>query len=391
MAAGQRILVSPFGAPTKPDARDAAWMRLAAGLARRVVGNAWPNPAVGCLIVCRADEVVGQGWTAPGGRPHAETQALAMAGPAAAGATAYVTLEPCSHTGKTPPCADALIEAGIRRVVVGVRDPDPRVDGRGVAKLLRAGIEVAIFEEMPTEVAAVLGGFLKRVRHGRPAVTLKLATSLDGMIAPAPGRSGWVTGPLARAHAHAERAAHDAILVGIGTALVDNPELTCRLAGLEARSPVRVVVDTNARLPLHSHLVRSARDVPVWILTADADVLAARSLKAAGVKLIQVSTGRDGRVDLAGALTRLGDEGLTRVLIEGGAAIAGAVIRGALADRLLWYRSASVIGGGGVAALNPVDSAALDPMPRFERVATQRLGDDVLEEFTSRHRGSVEP
>src|SRR5580700_4659831 len=230
------------------DARlDLGHMRTALGLARRGLGNTWPNPAVGCVIV-KDGRVVGRGWTQKGGRPHAETEALARAGKGAKGATAYVSLEPCSHHGKTPPCAEALIAAGVSRVVAAVEDPDPRVSGRGIARLRAAGIAVEA-GLCAAEAAELNAGFFCRVAQGRPLVTLKLAASLDGRIATPTGKSRWITGPAARERAHLLRAAHDAVLIGTGTALADDPQLTCRLPGLEARSPVRIVIDRTLRLP----------------------------------------------------------------------------------------------------------------------------------------------
>src|SRR5713226_5495304 len=244
---------------------DETAMRAALALARRGLGRVWPNPAVGC-VVARDGRVVGRRWTQPGGRPHAETEALARAGEAAHGATAYVSLEPCSHWGKTPPCADALIAAGLGRVVVALEDPDPRVAGGGVARLRAAGIAVEAGLGA-AEAAEINAGFFQRVRLGRPLVTLKLATSLDGRIATASGESRWITGPAARERAHLLRATHDGILVGTDTVLADNPQLTCRLPGLDAHSPVRVVIDRQLRIPLDAHIFAEARQVPTWVVT----------------------------------------------------------------------------------------------------------------------------
>jgi diaminohydroxyphosphoribosylaminopyrimidine deaminase/5-amino-6-(5-phosphoribosylamino)uracil reductase len=241
-------------------------MDAALSLARRGLGRVWPNPAVGCVLVARGgsgSRVVGRGWTQPGGRPHAEAEALARAGDQARGATAYVTLEPCSHYGKTPPCAEALVAAGVQRVVAAIEDPDPRVSGRGLKALQAAGIEVAV----GTGAAAALeinAGFLTRIAHGRPMVALKLATTLDGRIALANGASRWITGSEARQRAHLLRANHDAILVGTGTVAADDPQLTCRLAGLEGRSPVRVVLDRSLRLPAAARVFDGA--VPTWVV-----------------------------------------------------------------------------------------------------------------------------
>ena len=358
------------------DRDDAAHMRAALALAARGLGNVWPNPAVGCVIV-RGGRVAGRGWTAPGGRPHAETRALAEAGEAARGATAYVTLEPCSHHGKTPPCADALVAAGIRRCVVALGDPDPRVNGRGLERLRAAGIEV---EQglLADEAEEAQAGFLTRVREGRPLVTLKLATTLDGRIATATGESQWITGPEARRLAHAMRGRHDAVMVGIGTALADDPALTCRLPGFKPVPDVRVVLDTQLRLPTTSTLARTAREAPVWVLHGP-DAAAARreALSGQGVRLIEVGAG-EGGLDLADALRALGGAGLTRVLVEGGAGLAGGLLRAGVVDRLAWFHAPAVLGADALAAVAPLDVAKLADMSRFQRVATRFAGADWL-------------
>lgn len=296
-------------------------MALALRLAERGLGRTWPNPAVGC-VVARDDRIVGRGWTQPGGRPHAEVEALRRAGARALGATAYVSLEPCAHYGRTPPCTMALLQAGVRRVVAAAPDPDPRVDGRGIAQLRQAGVEVET-GVMQAEALALNAGFILRVRAGRPLVTLKLATSLDGRIATRTGASQWITGEVARARAHQLRATHDAILIGSGTALADDPALTCRLPGLEDRSPVRVVLDGRLRLPPTSRLAQSAREVPTWVVTrAGADPGCAAALEQQGVEVLTVGVDGGGRPDVGLALAALAGRGITRVLVEGGAELA---------------------------------------------------------------------
>lgn len=360
------------------NADDRAHMRAALGLARRGLGNVWPNPAVGCVIV-RDGRVVGRGWTQPGGRPHAETEALAMAGEAARGATAYVTLEPCSHHGKTPPCAEALIQAGIARAVVAIEDPDPRVCGRGLALLRQAGVEVSV-GLCADEAAELNAGFLLKVREGRPLVTLKLATTLDGRIATHSGESKWITGDDARQAAHLLRAESDVIMVGSGTALADDPELTCRLPGLEDRSPVRVVVDGRLRLPLTSRLVATANDNPTWLLTLDgAEPERLEAYQEAGVDVVEVPEGPDHTVDLGAALMLLAESGVTRVLVEGGAHLAAGLLRAGLVDRLVWFRSPRLIGGDGLAAAVSFGVDHLAQTPRFERVETRPMGADIME------------
>jgi len=373
---------------------DAAHMRAALALARRGQGNTWPNPSVGCVIVSTEGRVVGRGWTQPGGRPHAEAEALARAGEAARGATVYVTLEPCSHWGRTPPCCDALIRAGVRRVVVATGDPDPRVDGRGLARLRDAGVIVEL-GLMAEEARRVHAGFARRITRGLPLVTLKLATTLDGRIATAGGESKWITGPAARREAHALRARHDAVLVGSGTVLADDPELTCRIPGM-ARVPLaRVIADGRLRTPLTARLVTGAREVPTWIATSTGhspSLLA--PYQAAGVEILPLRRGRQkGKLglDMAALLGALAQRGITRVLAEGGAGVASALLRAGLVDRLAWFHAPGVMGGDGLPAVRPLPLTALSAMPRFRRVAARPLGDDWLTEFEREDEKACSP
>jgi diaminohydroxyphosphoribosylaminopyrimidine deaminase / 5-amino-6-(5-phosphoribosylamino)uracil reductase len=360
-------------------AADVSYMRAALALARRGLGSAWPNPAVGCVLV-REGGVVGRGWTQPGGRPHGETEALERAGEAARGATAYVSLEPCCHWGKTPPCTDALIAAGVARVVVTVEDPDPRVSGRGIARLREAGIEVAT-GVLADEARALNEGFFRRIAEGRPLVTLKLASTLDGRIATSSGESQWITGELARERAHLLRARHDAVMIGSNTAIADDPRLTCRLPGLADRSPVRIVVDGRLRVPLTATVVATARTTPTWFVTLKGDAPERhRVLRDCGVELIEVPPAGE-TVDLAAAFQDLGKRGLTRVLVEGGASLAAALLRANLVDQIAWFRSSRLIGGDGVPAITGFGIDKLAATPRFERIAVAELGDDVLETF----------
>jgi diaminohydroxyphosphoribosylaminopyrimidine deaminase/5-amino-6-(5-phosphoribosylamino)uracil reductase len=320
--------LAPSAESITTDAADRRHMRAALALARRGLGSTWPNPAVGCVLV-RPDlegRVVGRGWTHPGGRPHAETEALRRAGELARGAVAYVTLEPCAHHGRTPPCAEALAAAGVVRVVSAVEDPDPRVAGRGLAMLRRTGI--AVSEGVcAAEARDVNAGFFLRVLQGRPLVTLKAATSLDGRIASASGESRWITGVEARAWGHRLRATHDVVLVGIGTALADDPALTCRLPGLGNRRPLRVVADTKLRLKTSSQLARTARDHPVIVYAAEGSGEKRRTLlEAAGVRVLLAATGEEGRVLPAAILHSLAEMGITRVLLEGGGTLAAAFL-----------------------------------------------------------------
>ena len=355
-------------------------MSVALGLARRGLGCTAPNPPVGCVIV-KDGSIVGRGWTQPGGRPHAETEALHRAGAAAAGAEAFVTLEPCAHHGRTPPCCDALIAAGIARCVVALTDPDPRVDGEGMKRMRAAGIavETGLLAEESAEVTA---GFLSRVQRGRPLVTLKLATSLDGRIATSTGESKWITGPEARARAHLLRAEHDAILVGSGTALSDDPRLDVRLPGLGGRRPLRVVLDRRLRLPLSHGLVRDARDLQTLLLTSeDAPEEQARAYQQAGVNLQRVPCDETGELSLSAVLTGLGEQGMNRVMVEGGAAVAAAFLKADLVDRLAWFRAPIVLGGDGLAAPGALGIENLARAPRFRRNSIQALGLDLLETF----------
>lgn len=331
-------------------------------LGLRGLGRSWPNPAVGCVLM-RDGRVVGRGWTQPGGRPHAERMALDAAGPLARGATAYVTLEPCAHHGKTPPCAEALVAAGVSRVVTALTDPDPRVAGRGHAILRAAGIEVTE-GVMAAEARRANTGFLRRITEGLPLVTLKLATTLDGRIATASGESRWITGPAARRHVHLLRMTHDAVLVGAGTARADDPDLTVRDLG-SPHQPLRVVLDSRLSLPPGSRLGRTAREVPVWIVHAPDASAAARSAWAdTGAELIEVD--RDGdHLSARAALRALAARGLTRIFCEGGGTLAATLVRARLVCDLAVYGAGALIGSEGRAAFGPLRLAHLAEAPRL--------------------------
>lgn len=355
---------------------DLVHMRHALALAERALGTTAPNPAVGCVIVSGDGRVVGRGFTQAGGRPHAETVALAEAGEAARGGTAYVTLEPCAHQGETPPCARALVEAGVARVVAAAEDPDPRVCGKGIAMLWDSGVEVAsgVLEE---EAAALNAGFFLRVREGRPLVTLKIAQSLDGKTATVSGQSKWITGPEARAYGHLLRARHDAILVGIETALADDPELTCRIPGLEDRSPVRVVLDTRLRLGAQSKLVETAGKFPTLVFTTVDGRLGE-------AEVIRTMRDARGRPDLGAVLKELGRRGITRLLVEGGASVHAAFLDRGFADRLELFRAPLLIGASGRSAVDALAALDLDEASRFVSLGTRKLGTDLLESFAAR-------
>jgi diaminohydroxyphosphoribosylaminopyrimidine deaminase/5-amino-6-(5-phosphoribosylamino)uracil reductase len=352
-------------------------MRAALVLAERGLGRVAPNPAVGCVMV-KNGRVVARGWTQPGGRPHAEAEALVRAGAAARGACAYVTLEPCAHHGATPPCADALIAAGIARCVVALEDPDTRVAGAGLARLRAAGVEVAL--GVGAEAAAeVNAGYLLRLRQGRPLVTLKLASTLDGRIATKRGASRWITGEAARAHAQLLRARHDAVLIGSGTALADNPRLDVRLEGLEETSPVRVVLDGSLRLPLTHDLVVRAKQQPTWLITrAHRQRDRIKAYRDAGVEVMIVADAGDNGLSLEAGLEALGARGMTRVLVEGGGRVAASLLRAGLVDRLVWFHAAKVIGGDGVPAVSGFGLEELAGAPGFALRDSRPIGEDLV-------------
>ena len=367
---------------------DIRFMKMALTLAERGLGQVAPNPSVGCVIVredAGSPRVVGRGWTQPGGRPHAETEALRHAGALAKGATAYVSLEPCSHHGKTGPCAEALIEAGVARVVGTIADPNPEVAGRGFAMLQAKGIEVT--ENVCAADAYYLNeGFFLTMSERRPLVTLKVASSLDGRTATHDGHSRWITGEAARNRGHLLRATHDAIMVGSATAIVDDPELSCRLPGLEGRSPVRVVADGRLRLPLTSRLVRDAKKIPVWILTLPGGDESRRdAFEECGVTLIDVEPGEGGVMNMRAAMEALAKRGLTRVLVEGGARLSASLMRDHLVDRIEWFQAPKVIGGDGYPAIAALGIKKVDDARGFVLRETASIDGDTVASFV---RGS---
>lgn len=354
--------------------RDKRFMALALALGARGQGNTAPNPAVGCVLV-REGRIVGRGWTQPGGRPHAEAMALAQAGGFARNADAYVTLEPCSHHGKTPPCAEALIAAGVARVVFAVGDPDPRVSGQGKALLRKAGVVVDA-GVLEAEARAAHAGFLTRLSEGRPALTLKLAASFDGRIATATGESQWITGPAARRAVHGMRARHDAVLIGAGTARSDDPTLTVRGLGM-AHQPIRIVVSRRLDLPLKSNLAASAKDAPLWLChgdDADPDLLGAWS--DLGARLLPVAlAGR--QIDVAAMMQALGSEGLGTVFCEGGGALAASLLDAGLVDRLVGYTAGLALGAEGQPAIGALGLDRLAHAKRFSLESSRAMGPDI--------------
>jgi diaminohydroxyphosphoribosylaminopyrimidine deaminase/5-amino-6-(5-phosphoribosylamino)uracil reductase len=360
-------------------ALDRRFMRLALTLGRRGLGRTWPNPAVGAVAV-KDGVILGRGWTQPGGRPHAETEALKRAGKSAKGATLYVTLEPCSHQGKSPPCVDALLRAGIARVVSALEDPNPDVAGKGYAKLREGGIalDTGLFAE---EAQQAHIGHIRRMREGRPHVLLKLAISADGKAGLAGRKPVAVTGEQARIRVHAMRAAADAILVGIGTILSDDPHLTCRLPGMLEYSPVRVVLDARLRVPMSASVVATAREVPTWIFAAkDASAIAEDILRARGVEVLRVE-GKEGWLDPLQVLRALANRGITRLMVEGGPMVAASFVRAGLVDEAALFRSPKSIGADGIDALEGLPLSVLTQSAQLKPVASETLGADTVEWF----------
>ncbi|MBL4769020.1 MAG: bifunctional diaminohydroxyphosphoribosylaminopyrimidine deaminase/5-amino-6-(5-phosphoribosylamino)uracil reductase RibD [Rhodobacteraceae bacterium] len=354
-------------------------MALALSLGRRGQGVCWPNPAVGCVIV-KDGRVVGRGWTQSGGRPHAETVALTQAGAQARGATVYVTLEPCAHHGQTPPCAEALIAAGVMRVVGALEDCDGRVAGQGFAMLAAAGIDVTtgIFA---AKAAYDHAGFFLRTETGRPLVTLKMASSFDGRSATATGQSQWITGPKARRAVHAMRARHDAVMVGAGTARQDDPSLTIRDLGID-RQPVRVVVSRHLDLPLLSQLARSASTVPLWLCHGTgADTERLRAWEGLGARLIPCAM-QGVQLEARDVLQQLGQAGLTRVFCEGGGALAASLLAADLVDELVGFTAGLAIGAEGMPVIGALGLERLTAATRFRLIETHAIGPDIMHRWT---------
>jgi len=357
---------------------DRRFMQLALTLGRRGQGRTWPNPAVGAVVV-KDGIIVGRGWTQAGGRPHAEPEALGRAGEAARGATLYVTLEPCSHLGKSPPCADAVIAAGIARVVSAIEDPNPDVAGQGHARLRAAGITVETGCGA-TDAARDHAGHFRRMRDHRPHVILKLAVSADDKIAAKGRKTVAITGDAAQRRVHLLRAQCDAIMVGIGTVLADDPLLTCRLPGMAARSPVRVVLDPQLRIPGESRLVHSARQTPLWLIASEtAEAAAAMRLGAAGAQLIRLPpTSTAPGLDLHAVLRALSERGISRLLVEGGSKIASSFVAAGLVDEFWLLRGPETLGADAVAALDAMPLSTLTQSPAFRERASETLDQDTL-------------
>ncbi|HZP74661.1 MAG TPA: bifunctional diaminohydroxyphosphoribosylaminopyrimidine deaminase/5-amino-6-(5-phosphoribosylamino)uracil reductase RibD [Pseudolabrys sp.] len=363
-------------------AQDMRFMQLALALGRRGLGRTWPNPAVGAVLV-KDGIIVGRGWTQPGGRPHAETEALKHARKAARGATLYVTLEPCSHQGKTPPCADAIISAGVTRVVSAMEDPNPDVAGKGHERLRARGIavEVGLGSE---EARRDHVGHIARMRDGRPHVLLKLAVSADGKAAHAGRKPAAITGEAARERVFWLRAQSDAILIGMGTALSDNPALTCRLPGMLPASPVRVLFDAKLQVPIASNLVATARETPTWVFGArNASTMAEEILTAKGVEVLRLDA-RNGLFDLKQVLKLLTDKGISRLMVEGGPRVAASFVKADLVDEALLFRGPKPIGADGIDALDDLPLSALTQSSKLVSRGSEPIGADTLEHFERR-------
>ena len=354
---------------------DTRHMAHALGLGERGLGRTWPNPAVGCVIV-NGNRIVGRGWTQPGGRPHAEVMALAQAGQYARGSTAYVTLEPCAHHGQTGPCAEALITAGVSRVVTAITDPDPRVAGKGHASLCAAGI-IVTENVLANEARSTNAGFLKRVTQSLPQLTLKLATTLDGRIATSKGESRWITSEDSRRAVHALRLTHDAVLIGAGTARADDPDLSVRDLGA-THQPIRIVIDARLSHGPQSRLGQSAKASPVWLCHTDQAPAAARAAWAnTGATLIECSA-TNAHLNLTDALHRLAALGLTRILCEGGATLAASLIRDHFVDTLITFTAGKLIGATGLAAIAALPEALLKDLPQFTLLEHRQIGPDTM-------------
>ncbi len=337
------------------------------------------NPSVGCVLV-KDNNIIAAATTAIGGSPHAETQALAFAGSNAAGATAYVTLEPCAHHGKNGPCADALIAAGIQQVIVAMIDPFVRVAGKGIERLKEAGIDVVV-HVLEKEAEEVNRSFFHRVLKQRPWVSLKLATSLDGKIALADGSSQWITSEWSRKRGHLMRARHDAILTGVNTVLADNPQLNCRLNGLVGQSPLRIVVDTYLRTPISSQIVQTSSENQTIIMTSSKDNNKKEKLRHLGVDIVEVPLDKTGRINLTYVLNDLAKRGVSSVMVESGSAVATSMIQSNLVDEVYWFKANKLLGGDAMAAVGALSIKSLSDVESWELIDRQVIESDILSIF----------
>ncbi|MEM9468719.1 MAG: bifunctional diaminohydroxyphosphoribosylaminopyrimidine deaminase/5-amino-6-(5-phosphoribosylamino)uracil reductase RibD [Pseudomonadota bacterium] len=360
------------------DSNDIWHMRSALSLARTGLGRTWPNPTVGCVIV-KEGIVLARARTADGGRPHAETIALNKAGEQAKGATAYVTLEPCSHQGKTGPCSAALIESGVKRVVIACVDSDERVSGEGIRMLEQAGIQVdvGVCEQEARDLN--VGFFLNR-EGGRPFITLKTASTLDSKMVSESGKREKITGKEAHHFAQVLRAQHDAILIGVNTVLADNPSLTTRLDGVH-HSIIRIVLDTHLKLKGDEKLFDSIEENPVFILTTK-NMNEAKTLHEKGAEIVQVDANREGQIDLHQVMKALAEKGLTRILVDGGAQVVTSFLKEDLCDEFLWFRSGLLMGSQAYNSIQEFPLTNLNKLIKLNFEKRRILGDDVLDIYT---------
>jgi len=355
---------------------DRQFMRRALALAQAGVGRTSPNPSVGCVILNRDGVVIAEGATAPGGRPHAETLALAAAGSAARGGTAYVSFEPCAHLGKTRPCAEALIEAGPKRVVVGCLDPYPPVRGRGVARLKKAGINVTL-GVLEDECRRVNEGFITRVTRRRPFVLLKLALTLDGRIATRDGDSRWISSPQSREMVHGWRAQYDAVMVGAGSVIADNPRLNCRIKG--GRDPMRIIVDARLRTPADARVFKQRSAATTMLVTAPDKLAKARRGYASRQVEVVAITAQDGEIQLSELMRELARRGCSKVMIEGGAHLAGSALRARVVDRVAFFLAPKIIGGG-LSAIKGLEIGKMRAAIKLSNLSARQIGPDWLME-----------
>ncbi|PPR77754.1 MAG: Riboflavin biosynthesis protein RibD [Alphaproteobacteria bacterium MarineAlpha2_Bin1] len=356
-------------------------MQHAINISTRGIGLTCPNPSVGCVVVNK-NTIVGRGVTAKGGRPHAETLALKMAGDKARGSSVYVTLEPCNHIGETDPCCEALISAGVRKVIVATLDPDKRVSGKGVTKLKNSGIEV-INGVLEKEAIEVNEGYFKNKYQNQPLTTLKIAISIDSKVATKTGESKWITSKGARDHSHMLRARSDALIISSSTAINDNPSLTCRLPGMIDYSPIRVILDAFRKVPNNLEIFKNAKSIPVWVFTSvpESEKINQESI-ALGVKIINVNKDRFGYgVNLKQVFAFLSSQGIMRVMVESGGNLSSALINEKLIDRLVIYRAPSVIGGDGMSAIESINVKSLSDSLQLELIKLEEFDSNIIETY----------
>lgn len=359
---------------------DRRWMRAAIAQSLHAQGRTDSNPPVGCVIIDKGGRLCAVAHTGSGGAPHAETTALKLAGAQARGGTVYVTLEPCAHHGKTPPCAAALIDAKVGRVVVAVRDPDSRVDGRGIAMLEAAGIEVVTHVETAA-AAAVLAGFLHRIKHSKPYVSLKTAASLDGRIALSDGKKRWLTGAQMRQFVHELRSRHDALMTGVGTVIADDPQFTCRGQLAAADSPAVYVLDSALRTPLSASLLKVANRSVTLFCTSSAPQARHKALQSAGAQIVTLPADADGHVDIIAAMSHLGAAGVNNLMVEAGVGVTSAIYKHDIAEQIFWTQSPHLLGADALPVIGALKLVALPLQTHYTQTEDIMIGADHLRVF----------